>query len=70
MLGGLGFANRVHPLVLGLPFLFAWLAGWVIATSLVMGCILLLDDRAQRRSSDVDRERQASAAAGTQANTR
>lgn len=43
MLGGLPFANRVYPLVLGLPFLFAWLVGWVIATSAVMACILRLD---------------------------
>lgn len=26
VLGGLPFANRVYPLVLGLPFLAAWLA--------------------------------------------
>lgn len=43
MLGGLPFANRVHPLVLGLPFLFAWLVGWVLATSVVMAWILRLD---------------------------
>jgi hypothetical protein len=43
MLGGLPFANRVYPLILGLPFLFAWLVGWVIATSLIMGYILRLD---------------------------
>lgn len=43
MLGGLPFANRVYPLVLGLPFLFAWLVGWVLATSLVMAWILRLD---------------------------
>jgi hypothetical protein len=49
MLGGLPFANRVYPLVLGLPFLFAWLAGWVIATSAIMGCILALDSAAARR---------------------
>lgn len=43
MLGGVPFVNRVRPLVLGLPLLFAWLVGWVIATSAIMGCILLLD---------------------------
>jgi hypothetical protein len=51
MLGGVPFVNRVHPLVLGLPLLFAWLAGWVLATSAVMACILMLD-RAQDRRSD------------------
>jgi hypothetical protein len=43
MLGGLPFANRVHPLVLGMPFLFAWITAWVILTSLVMLCILRMD---------------------------
>jgi hypothetical protein len=44
MLGGLPFANRVHPMVLGLPFLMTWLVGWVLATSAIMGVIMLLDD--------------------------
>lgn len=52
MLGGIPFANRVYPLVLGLPFLFAWLVGWVLATSLVMACILRLD-RAHGLDDDV-----------------
>jgi len=43
MLGGIVLANRVHPLVLGLPFLFAWIAAWVVATSLIMWWILRLD---------------------------
>jgi hypothetical protein len=45
MLGGLPFANRVRPFVFGMPFLFAWLTGWVIATSAIMGLLLLLDER-------------------------
>jgi hypothetical protein len=43
MLGGVPFVNRVHPMVFGLPLLFAWLVGWVLITSAVMGCILVLD---------------------------
>lgn len=43
MLGGVPFLNRVHPLVFGLPLLFAWLVAWVLVTSAVMGAILLLD---------------------------
>ena len=43
MLGGIPFVNRVHPLVFGLPLLFAWLVAWVLVTSAVMGAILLLD---------------------------
>lgn len=43
MLGGLPFANRVHPLVFGVPFLMAWLVGWVVATAGIMAFILRLD---------------------------
>ncbi|MFA6165124.1 MAG: DUF3311 domain-containing protein [Gemmatimonadaceae bacterium] len=43
MLGGLPFANRVYPLVFGLPFLMAWLVGWVVATAGIMAWILRLD---------------------------
>ena len=43
MLGGLTWANRVHPMILGLPFLMAWLVGWVLATAGIMALILRLD---------------------------
>lgn len=56
MLGGLSFANRVYPLVLGLPFLIAWLVGWVIATSAIMAIILRLD-KARGLASDTKPER-------------
>ncbi len=45
MLGGVPFANRVHPYVLGLPFLLAWIVVWVVITSLTMALIYLLDSR-------------------------
>jgi hypothetical protein len=45
MLGGVPFANRVHPYVLGLPFLLAWIVAWVVITSLVMALIYVLDSR-------------------------
>lgn len=48
MMGGVLFANRVRPLVLGLPFLFFWIAAWVVATSFIMWWILRLD-RAHER---------------------
>jgi hypothetical protein len=51
MLGGLPFANRVYPIVFGLPFLFVWLVGWVLGTSVIMGCILMLD-RAREATAD------------------
>ena len=51
MLGGVPFANRVHTLVLGLPFLLLWILGWVIATS---GCMALLYGLDRRRQPDSD----------------
>ena len=59
MLGGIVFANRVRPLVLGIPFLFFWIAAWVVATSLVMWVILRLDrtherDQPTRSRADAD----------------
>lgn len=43
MLGGLPFANRVRPYVIGLPFLLAWIVGWVVVTSIIMMVIYVLD---------------------------
>lgn len=54
MLSGVLFANRVHPLVLGLPLLFFWIAAWVLATSLIMWVILTLDRAHERASSAGD----------------
>ena len=49
MLGGLPFANRVEPYVLGLPFLLAWIVGWIVMTAVVLGVIYRLDESAVRR---------------------
>lgn len=43
MLVGPYFANRVEPLILGLPFLLAWLVFCVLATSAIMGVIYITD---------------------------
>ena len=46
MLGGVPFANRVHALVLGFPFLLLWIEVWVILTAACMALIYALDHRA------------------------
>jgi hypothetical protein len=46
MLGGVPFANRVHTLVLGLPFLLLWIVVWVILTAGCMALFYFLDHRA------------------------
>ncbi len=55
MLAGVVFANRAHPLVLGLPFLLFWILVCVLATSAVMALIDRLDESARRRSG-LDRD--------------
>ena len=50
MLGGMPFANRVRPYVLGLPFLLFWITAWVVLTSVIMGTIYALD-RARERDA-------------------
>ncbi|MFY4773649.1 DUF3311 domain-containing protein [Metabacillus sp. RGM 3146] len=41
--GGMTFANRVDPYVLGMPFLIFWIILWVILTSAIMAVIYSLD---------------------------
>lgn len=41
--GGIFFANRVEPYVLGMPFILFWIAAWVLLTAGIMGAIYLLD---------------------------
>jgi len=42
-IGGVVVANRVTPFILGMPFFMAWVVGSVLATSLVMWIVYLLD---------------------------
>ncbi|MGG1573022.1 DUF3311 domain-containing protein [Fictibacillus sp. NRS-1165] len=43
MFGGLVFANKVEPYVLGMPFLMFWILLWVLITSPLMALIYKLD---------------------------
>jgi hypothetical protein len=43
MLVGIAFVNRVEPLVLGMPFVLAWIVMWVILSSIIMTIIYNLD---------------------------
>ena len=54
MLGGVPFANRVTPYVLGLPFLLFWVTAWVVLTSVIMWIIYVLD---RAREPRTERER-------------
>ena len=37
------FVNKVQPIVLGLPFLLAWIVAWILITSLIMAVIYAND---------------------------
>jgi len=41
-------ANRIHPLVFGLPFSMVWIAGWVLLSFFV----LLLLDRVEGKNRE------------------
>jgi hypothetical protein len=43
LLGGIPFANRVTPFVLGLPFILFWIVLWVVISSVIMLVIYAMD---------------------------
>ncbi len=45
LVAGLPFVNRLHPVVLGLPFLLFWILGWVLLTPLFLGLSYLIIER-------------------------
>ena len=56
LLGGVWFANRTEPYVLGLPFLLFWIVMWVVLASVIMWTIWALD-RARGLASATPTER-------------
>ena len=54
ILVGVPFVNRVHRLVLGLPFLLFWIVGCVVLTSAIMALVGSLDAKLEARA-DADR---------------
>jgi hypothetical protein len=43
MLVGPFFLNRVTPYIFGMPFLLAWLVGWIVLTAAIMALIFRFD---------------------------
>jgi len=37
------FANRVAPVILGMPFLLAWLVAWIVLSAAIMAIIFRFD---------------------------
>ena len=53
LVAGLPFVNRLDPVVFNLPFLLAWIVGWVASTPLFLGAAYLIahgdDERRAKR---------------------
>ena len=47
LVGAPWFANRVEPMVLGMPFLLAWIVFWIVMTSVIMWLVGRLDERTE-----------------------
>ena len=78
MVGGLPFVNRIEPLVLGLPFLLAWILGWVIVTPVFLGaayfasteaCATKSTEACATKSTEACATRSTEAGAGQDAGT-
>jgi xanthosine utilization system XapX-like protein len=49
---GVPFVNRVEPLMLGMPFVLAWIVMWVVLSSVIMAIIYRLDPQNRHAGSD------------------
>ncbi|MFL0361684.1 DUF3311 domain-containing protein [Pseudobacillus sp. 179-B 2D1 NHS] len=54
MLGGLPFANRETPYILGMPFLHFWIVLWIVLTFFIMLTIYTFDQ--SNRDKEGERE--------------
>jgi Protein of unknown function (DUF3311) len=52
MLVGVPFVNRVEPLVLGMPFVLAWIVMWVVLSSIIMAIVYNLDPSNRHIAAD------------------
>ncbi|MFM0731198.1 DUF3311 domain-containing protein [Paraburkholderia sediminicola] len=54
---GVPFVNRVEPLVLGMPFVLAWIVMWVVLSSIIMAVIYRLDPTNRQLAADGEEAR-------------
>ena len=54
---GVPFVNRVEPLVLGMPFVLAWIVMWVVLSSIIMAIIYSLDPSNRQLATDAEEVR-------------
>ncbi len=53
---GVGFVNRVEPLILGMPLVLAWLVLWIVITAGIMAIIYACDPRNRQDGGAAPRE--------------
>jgi hypothetical protein len=44
--------NRVEPLMLGMPFVLAWIVMWVVLSSIIMAIVYRLDPSNRQLAAD------------------
>ena len=54
---GVPFVNRVEPLVLGMPFVLAWIVLWVILISVIMAIVYRFDPTNRQTAADTEEAR-------------
>jgi hypothetical protein len=54
---GTAFVNQVEPLVFGMPFVLAWIVGWVVIGAAAMAIIYVFDPANAVVDSDANGER-------------
>ncbi|PRY08671.1 DUF3311 domain-containing protein [Paraburkholderia sp. BL25I1N1] len=54
---GVPFVNRVEPLMLGMPFVLAWIVMWVVLSSIIMAIVYRLDPSNRQLAADGEEAR-------------
>ncbi|RZF25524.1 DUF3311 domain-containing protein [Paraburkholderia sp. UYCP14C] len=52
ILVGIAFVNRVEPIVLGMPFVLAWIVMWVVLSAIIMAIVYSLDPSNRQIAAD------------------
>ncbi len=54
---GVPFVNRVEPLMLGMPFVLAWIVMWVVLSAIIMAIVYRLDPSNRQLAAESEEAR-------------
>ena len=54
---GVPFVNQVEPLILGMPFVLAWIVIWIVLSAVIMGIIYRLDPANRQAVNEAEEAR-------------